>query len=187
MTCYICGKPIVARKMCSAHYNRWKRHGDPRVRVLAPRGQSLAWLKQVRDIETDECVVWPFKPKTTTGYPQLWIGGKLCRGHSVMCEWINGPRPDGMECAHSCGNSMCVNPRHLRWATPAENNQDKWLHGTAKVGEDNHASKLTEADVRAIREMFKSGANKGEISRRFGTSRKNVAVIVNRLTWTHVD
>ena len=82
---------------------------------------------------------------------------------------------------------MCVNPRHLRWATPAENNQDKWLHGTAKVGEDNHASKLTEADVRAIREMFKSGANKGEISRRFGTSRKNVAVIVNRLTWTHVD
>lgn len=29
--CKLCGEPVLARQMCSLHYNRWWRHGDPFV------------------------------------------------------------------------------------------------------------------------------------------------------------
>jgi hypothetical protein len=47
-----------------------------------------------------------------------------------------------------------MNPRHLAWKTPKENEADKLIHGTLRRGTAIHTNKLTEDDVRQIRKMI---------------------------------
>jgi hypothetical protein len=37
-TCTVCGKPANARGLCSTHYLRWKRHGDPLLVLIGGWG-----------------------------------------------------------------------------------------------------------------------------------------------------
>jgi hypothetical protein len=71
--------------------------------------------------------------------------------HTLVAEAFIGPRPDGMECAHNDGNRMNCAASNLRWATCVSNNADKRLHGTRQTGERHGLSKLTDAQVLAIR------------------------------------
>lgn len=59
------------------------------------------------------------------GYGQIRIPGKGQRGaHVVAWECVHGPRPEGYEIRHMCGNKLCVNVRHLVLckASAVENN-----------------------------------------------------------------
>lgn len=56
-----------------------------------------------------------------------------------------------------------------------------------KRGEDQHNSKLTEEDVRAIRRLDSEGMHKETIAAQFGVTRTNVYYIVNRKSWRHVE
>ena len=84
--------------------------------------QSVEWLAPAVLIRTDDCIPWPFS-LTSMGYPSG-------AAHVTACEHRNGPRPEGMEAAHTCGNSQCVNPRHLEWKTPRANAFDRITHGS---------------------------------------------------------
>ena len=189
MNCAIeaCEKPQLARGMCSAHYGLWRKYGDPTHRVIARRGEALKWLRQQISVDSDECIVWPFKPRTVKGYPVVYFEGRPTGAHRVMCALAYGTAPDGHECAHSCGNRMCVNRRHLRWATPSGNAHDKRGHGTDNAGEKNPQAKLTARDIPIIRDAVASGASHSAVAGLFGISRRNVSQIVTRQTWKHVD
>jgi hypothetical protein len=101
-----------------------------------------------------------------------------------MCIAAHGkPKRDDLHAAHSCGNPQCVNPKHIRWATPAENNQDKILHGTTNEGERHGNAKLTEKDVleiRASRETLEA------LSARYNVSISVLSNVRNRKAWRHV-
>jgi len=53
--------------------------------------------------------------------------------HRLLCALFQGPEPPPIpqpggkltryEVSHTCGNSACLNPEHLRWATPQQNAQ----------------------------------------------------------------
>lgn len=49
---------------------------------------------------------------------------------------------------------MCINPAHLRWATRAENEQDKITHGRSNRG---RSKALTGVRVRRIRKQYATG------------------------------
>jgi hypothetical protein len=117
----------------------------------AAYGALKAFLYQVRP--ADGCILWPFTASNNgKGYAILQMNGKTRYAHRIICEKFNGPSPQkGFEVAHSCGNRSCVNPSHLRWASRSENHMDKRLHGTALLGQKNHNTDLTEADIRSIR------------------------------------
>lgn len=132
MICSIdgCGRDTYRRGWCCAHYNRWRRNGSTDgQRVMY--GEPLAYVHEtVISYRGDDCLIWPFS-KNTEGYAHVKSGGNLVLVHRISCVAAHGSPPStSHQAAHSCGNGHlgCVNPKHLRWATPKENCADKRMH-----------------------------------------------------------
>jgi hypothetical protein len=165
-----CHRAAEKRGWCGGHYFRWRKHGSPaggRVR----NGIQRAYVESFVDPKTDECVIWPF-PGNDNGYGRKFSGEGYV--HQIICEKFHGPKPSELhEVAHSCGKRPCINPRHIRWATPSNNNKDKVTHGTQQ-------SKLTEADVIAIRSSSLTCRKAAEI---YGVAASTINKIRLRKTW----
>lgn len=86
----------------------------------------------------NECVIWPFSVRKSSGYGAFddIVDGKRVNKdvHRYVCERANGTPEKGMQASHKCGQKLCVNPRHLYWATPKQNMADAISHGTLKGG-----------------------------------------------------
>lgn len=123
------------RPLCATHHSRWLYHGDPnkltkdgvRPRALACIADAVA----IRDRSTcwDD---WATQPcwEGLDGY-----GGTISRGYPTIgpdkvmwyvMEADGRPRPQAPANygLHSCDNSLCWNPAHLRWGTHEENLAD---------------------------------------------------------------
>lgn len=187
-----CGKPFSAKGYCSSHYSRWKRHGDPLKGNATGRGETLAWLDRHAQHGSDECLIWPFA-RSSNGYAVTSRGGRAIQAHRVMCEIAHGTSPArGLVVAHSCGNgqSGCVNPKHLRWATNSENHQDALRHGTHSsidhYGSGHPGAKIDEVMAKEIKLQLAAGIGSSAIARTLGISIHVVRNIKYNGTWSHV-
>lgn len=110
-----------------------------------------------------------------------------CFIHVLVCQTFNGsaPTPEH-EVAHGDGVRSNNADTNLRWATHEDNCQDAIGHGTARRdqfrGTAHWKCKLSEADVRAIRQLS-GAASFREISRKFGVSSQQVHRIISRERW----
>lgn len=171
---------IFSLGFCRKHYNRYRRHGDPLALSVLERGKKLSELKRLMEIETDECIIWPYK-LSSNGYVQLNIEGKATTAHRYVCEARHGkPIKERNNAAHSCGNSACVNYRHLRWATAQENALDKFKHGTLMCGEKHYLSKLRREDVI---EIFKSKEQTKKLAEKYSVSKGTIKSIKSGRSW----
>ena len=180
-----CGKTLLAKGYCKPHYDRWRRHGDPTVclKPMVQRGLPMRWLRDHAADSDDVCLAWPF-----ARFPDGRAHMKGARPSRIMCELAHGPAPTPKhEAAHSCGKAheACVHPKHLRWATKAENEADKVAHGTIAQGERLPQAKLSDADVRSIRAL-KGAVEQQDIARMYGVAESCVSKIINRRSWRHV-
>ena len=106
-------------------------------------------------VKTDNCWLWT-AVCGSKGYGQIGYKNKILSAHRVSLELaLERPIREGLLVAHLpviCHNRVCVNPAHLREATPRENSLDRRLDGTMVTGKDHKASrKFTEEQIRAIR------------------------------------
>lgn len=173
-----CERPVKSRDLCGAHYKRLWRHGDPKGGAL-PKGLAQNFVDQeIPAHEGDECLIWPYG-KTRAGYGVFMRDGTQY-AHHVACAISCGPRPSDRlaYAAHSCGTPACVNPRHLRWATPTENSLDRRLHGTHNDGENNAHCRLTDADVAEIIQARPTTTCRA-LAMRYGVSVSRISAIVN--------
>jgi len=141
---------------------------------------------RLAEIETDECVIWPYM-KNHKGYGYVRCNGPLRRVHVLACEMRHGQRPARHVAAHKplvCHDRACMNYRHLRWATHTENEFDKVLDGTTARGERHSQARLTNKDVTEIRLAVAAGATKRSLSRRFGVSDVQVGRIARGERWS---
>ena len=147
----------------------------------AARGAGLNWLRVRAGYAGDECLLWPFG--RNNGYGSVRVGGRTAHAHRVMCLMVHGDPPEGRtDAAHTCGNKLCCTPKHLRHATPAENQRDKIAHGTIPRGERNTSARLTAKEVRLIRRSV-GRVTESELARRYNITPQAVNLIVKRVNW----
>lgn len=140
----------------------------------------MNWIENVAlTVRSNQCLIWPFS-LDGPGYGQMIVGGRKVRASRYVCERAHGKCPTGKECAHSCGVRVCVNKRHLRWATRSENMADKIIHGTVNRGCRNGQCKLSKSEVTAIR---RAKGTLDVLAARFGVSRSHIGAIKNRKKW----
>lgn len=126
-----CEQRSDRRGLCPIHYQRLRRHGNLDG-VRTPSRSTARFIDAVSATASEDCILWPFS-RHKDGYGKARHGGKNGCAHRIVCELVHGAPPsETHQAAHQCGNSACVNPRHLRWATPLENGQDKVAHRTMK-------------------------------------------------------
>lgn len=150
-------------------------------KMRAPDPERIAFLEGAFKFRrADVCLMWPWRAKT---YGGIRYGGKKYDVHRLVCEKTHGSPPSKLhEAAHSCGVRLCVNPMHLRWATHAENQQDRVIHGTDSRGERNRKAKITAAAAKEIIRL-RGKASLNELGKRFGLSRTAVGQIQTGKSW----
>lgn len=189
-----CDAVSVAYGYCNKHHIRFKKHGDPEKTLVnlsgvrANRGEAYRFYKDVvLTYDGDECLEWPYN-KYQKGYGQLWSKEKdrnLAVSRLVCIHFHGQPPKESSEAAHSCGNPACCNHKHIRWATPSENCQDKKTQGTWQGGEANGNHKLTGQQVREIR-LMKGTLSQRKIAKGFGVHQRVVWAIFNGKMWSHI-
>ena len=185
-----CGNPHSARGWCATHVRRFYRYGDPLLGepTRTPPGAPRRYYETVvLPYEGDDCLIWPFN-RVGRGYAEFSRDGKKAYVHREVCEYVHGPAPTpSHQAAHSCGNgdTGCVTKRHLRWATPKENNNERKAHGTVPFGENHPSAKLSLEQVLEIKSLLGS-MSQSAIGASFGVSQKAISFIARGINWASV-
>jgi hypothetical protein len=121
--------------------------------VEAGDGKTIKFIRDhVSYPYKDWCLIWPFA--TARGYGHFQYKAKRYYAHRFMCELVHGCAPSDIhEAAHACGDARCVNPHHLSWKTPSENQFDRWGHGTHVRSTYGNSGKITFEQASVIRSL----------------------------------
>lgn len=160
------------------------------------------WNKVLK--KDNGCWEW-VASKSSSGYGQFCINGKLVTAH----RWIYGvlfhPIENNIQVCHSCDNPSCVNPSHLWEGTKSDNMRDcsakrrniiqkhperSHLKGDRfkrVCGEKQGNSKLTAEQVKKIINMKRIGSTSAELSRMFGVSDAHIRKIYLGKAWKHIQ
>lgn len=128
------------------------------------------------------CLEWT-GCKTDKGYGRLYFNGGPRLAHRLAYEEWRGPTND-LGVLHRCDNPCCINPEHLFLGTRADNNRDRKEKGRSSAGERHPFSKLTEEQVREIRN---SPLGPTALGRIYGVSRGAIRGAKTGLNWSSVQ
>jgi hypothetical protein len=129
------------------------------------------------------------------GYPavQLWRDNQRepWLTHRLVAEAFIGPCPEGHEINHKDGNPQNLRPSNLEWVTHRENQRHAAdvlgrKMGRPHQGEANGGGrKLTEVDVREIRQLHATGSyTLAELGEQFEVTKQMIWQIVHGYAWT---
>ena len=137
-----CSRPVLIelRQLCTVHYEKWKRYGDPcaggwlsehggrlpKPETDDPAAQEPYWrwarMRFAQKVEKVEngCWIWTGgffyeKPYGQFSAKRNW------RAHKFAYEALRGRVPEGLVLDHLCRNPACVNPSHLEPVTDVVN------------------------------------------------------------------
>ena len=136
-----------------------------------------------------DCWLW-CAGKDSGGYGVFSVGHVGRKAHRISWFLANGRIPEWADVCHTCDVTNCVNPAHLFLGTARDNILDMERKGRARHprGEEGGRAKLTEQDVRRIRDAaFAKHGDKVNLAREVGISRAVVWAIRQRKTWRHVE
>ena len=146
-------------------------------------------------------VLSPGLPKAGYRAVMLHKDGKRLRRaiHILVAGAFLPPKPTPQhEIRHLDGNRDNNIADNLKWGTGRDNAKDRSVHGRtargashgmygiALAGEDNGYAKLTDNQVREIRQLAGSKSQRA-IAKEFGVHQGSVWRIIHRKSWAHVQ
>ncbi len=128
----------------------------------------------------------PLKPQLDgSDYLVLMIRRKKLRIHRAVLMAFVGPCPNGCEARHLDGHRHHNWLTNLAWGTRVENAADKRAHGTQPRGESAGTAKLSEEQVREIRQRIGTMSLR-QLAAEYGVSHTAIRRAANRSKWSHV-
>lgn len=177
-----------------------------KVPVAQARLVARFWSKVNK---TDGCWLWIGAIRRDNGYGAFMVGSRrdgdkrMDYAHRVSYALAHGPIPSGMLVRHGCDTPACVKPGHLSLGTQTQNMQDAAERGRTtkgdrhpwrtnpeliRRGEGHHGAKLTDDQVRAIRQRYSEGGiSQRQLGAQYGIQQGAVSAILRGKKWSHVS
>ena len=135
-------------------------------------------------METDDCIVWPFSVGSH-GYGDFRDADGHHLAHHYVCREAHGKPFEGADAAHAptCISRLCVNKRHIRWATRAENLEDRRAAGTLPMRAKHCAAILTDVAVAAIRSAPRIHGIGAALARQYGVHPNTIYAVRDGRSW----
>lgn len=157
-----CDRVRYARGWCQTHYDRWRNHGDPEAARVHPCGEDHHRAKLTNAIVSE--------------IRSAYVAGATYRALAKQY----GVSAYAISCVVR-GKTW----RHLTVPTDMKSvlTRRRELGRRGEAG----ASKLTDADVLAIRAAYASGGvTFVELAKQYGVAPATIGNIVRRKTWSHI-
>lgn len=187
-----CGATGYSRRdsvvYCSKHFQRLYKHGTltlTRNWGIGITHEERFWSRVAVTANPDKCWLYQGKP-CKNGYALVTINYKRVYVHRYAWLLTKGAMPC-LHLLHSCDTPRCVNPRHLREGTDADNHQDMMERGRSCKGVDRPQSKLNDGIVQDIRRRVVAGETQASVARLYNVCASNISHIMSRKLWRHVD
>ena len=126
--------PIPLAGVSTENQVRQKGWAIPRCNMANPvKNFGPEWRFWAKVHITEGCWEWT-GARMWQGYGHFGVGGKVIRSHRYAYQSLVGLIPDGMFIDHICFNHACVNPSHMRLATPSQNTRNQRLQASNTSG-----------------------------------------------------
>lgn len=110
--------------------------------------------------------------------------------HRLILLTFIGECPKGMECCHNDGDGLNNKLENLRWDTAANNQMDRYKHGTITygclIGSAHPCSVLKEEDILYIRSTPNYKGKCTEMAKKYNVAMSTISSILQGLTWKHI-
>ena len=129
---------------------------------------------------------------TRAGYGRTQFMGRQYLAHRLAYAINEMQHPaslKGVVIRHRCDNPACINVDHLQPGTAADNMRDKVDRGRQLVGGQIPQSKLTAAQVTAIRAAYQPrsrDANQRALAAQYGVSQATISLAIAGINWKHI-
>lgn len=142
------------------------------------------------------CWIWEGSksPHSSKGYYKVQYKKHRTFVHRIAYKLYYGQLDPDLQVLHSCDNTACCNPHHLRQGTNKQNQQDKVDRGRSGKGQPrpylqgipSHRRCLTPDQVRLVRETCKTHSQR-ETSRLLGIPRGVIRDIQKGVSYKEVS
>jgi hypothetical protein len=143
----------------------------------ASRPTEIRFAEKYRVNLNTGCWDWTGSKSRGYGYIREARGGMLL-AHKFSYEHHIACVPAGKIVRHSCNNSVCVNPDHLRIGTHADNMIDMAMAGTRK-GKSGERTYLSDDQRELVVDDLGNGKTVSEVARAYQVDRKTIRNIRN--------
>lgn len=176
-------------------YNLHTRSGRYRARKagldvpkLKSGSKPVSFEERLENIEKEFKGCWIWKGiKNNDGYGIYSENGKTKYIHRTIWEKHNQKSAKGLIIRHVCDKPACCSPYHLISGTHQDNQMDKVKRNRQAKGSKNGSSKLTETQVKEIKNEYGKGKKTyQDLAEQYLVCKSSIEKIIRRINWKSV-